>query len=293
MAFIFYLFQQLRKKLIPNKILSTLFFLLSVGIGQPRFDIAEYRPFPENLSILNLEPTQLSWSIGNKFLLLDQNNAELFELGPFSDFYFSGGMGRRNSKYGELVWMGVSPMGIQIVDRLENEIIHLDFRLNPIQTISLNQRIFPEIVALDPWGRLFIYSRTYNGIFIFERSNIDKMPFIDFSKEYLSNYCILDMTINEDGELGILSCDGILHMYSQNGKKQLSIPLVLSEPEFLVSLRDDWLVFNKSGECRSINFLNLMSIPGSSVPIQDVASMNKSVAILSKDHILILNVKYD
>ena len=58
-------------------------------------------------------------------------------------------------------------MGVQIIDRFENELIQIDFRLNPIQSIHFNHAIFPELASIDPWGRLFIYSKTYNSIFLF------------------------------------------------------------------------------------------------------------------------------
>ena len=61
--------------------------------------------------------------------------------------------------------------------------------------------------------------------------------------------------------------------------------------DFLVALRDDWLLFNKSGDGFSLLSNERLTIPDVSVPIKDIKSMNKSVAILSKDHILILNAQ--
>ena len=61
--------------------------------------------------------------------------------------------------------------------------------------------------------------------------------------------------------------------------------------DFLVALRDDWFLFNKNGEGLSLLSNERLTIPDVSVPIKDIKSMNKSVAILSKDHILILNAQ--
>ncbi len=52
--------------------------LISVGYSQLKLELVEYRPFPDEVEILDLEPTKISWSMGNKFLLLDQNKGELF-----------------------------------------------------------------------------------------------------------------------------------------------------------------------------------------------------------------------
>ena len=48
------------------------------------------------------------------------------------------------------------PDGVNVVDRLENKISVLDFNLNPVQTIDLNLKIFPDKVISDSWGRLFM-----------------------------------------------------------------------------------------------------------------------------------------
>ena len=60
--------------------------------------IAEYRPFPEKISLLDIEPTQVNWSIANRFLLLDENKRELLELGPFGDLNLAGGLGRQRAR---------------------------------------------------------------------------------------------------------------------------------------------------------------------------------------------------
>ena len=59
----------------------------------------------------------------------------------------------------------------------------------------INQSLYPEMAQIDPWGKLFMYSNTYNGIFILENNNISNEPFIDFSKEFYSNYCIKDLLL--------------------------------------------------------------------------------------------------
>jgi len=59
-----------------------------------------------------------------------------------------------------------------------------------------------------------------------------------------------------------------------------------------VPLRDDWLVFNNNGDGLSILLNKVLEIPEVSIPILDIKSMNRSVAVLSKDHILILNAQY-
>ena len=50
-------------------------------------------------------------------------------------------------------------------------------------------------------------------------------------------------------------------------------------------------VFNKDGFGKSLILNEDYNLPNVSTPIIDIKSMNRSLAVLSKDHILILNAK--
>ena len=204
---------------------------------------------------------------------------------------FPNGFGRSQNVYGEFIWAGISPIGIQVIDRLENKVIILDLNLNVMHNILINQSLYPEMAQIDPWGKLFMYSNTYNGIFILENNYVSDSPFIDFSKEFYSNYCIEDFAISSDGEIGILGCNGKFNLFSQNGLKKRSIPIKVRNPRFLISIRDDWFVFNSDGECLSIFSYKEISSPKISSPILDIATINRSIAILTKEQILVLNVR--
>ena len=267
-------------------------FISNLVLGQISLSITEYRPFPEKITLLDIEPTVLSWSIANRFLLLDQNQRELIELGPFGNVNLASGLGQAGHTYGELVWMGISPEGIWVLDRIENLISHLDYRLNPVRTEKLELRIFPENAALDPWGRMFLLSRTYNSIFIFENGSLVQAPFIDLSREFETSLCLKDMSVNQDGDLAILDCEGEVHFFNRLGQRQVSYPTEIPDAEFLAAIRGHWFVFNKNGKGVSVKSQEKVSIPGASVPVIDVAAMNRSLAVLSRDHILILNAKF-
>ena len=270
---------------------SIVLLFLSLSASQTEISIVEHRIIPDEVRALRLKPTFINWSLGNNFLLLDSDNSELFEISSSGKIKLSYGIGRRNHRYGELICAGISPSGVQIVDRLENEILTLDFNLNPIQNTSLKHKIFPELAQIDPWGRIFLYSSTYNGIYLFENDNVMKEPFIDFSKDFYSNYCVEDFSINSNGEISILGCDGFFHEYSQNGMKEISIPVEIHNPEFLAPLRDDWLVLSRDGDCLSMMTLQSINISQMNYPIIDVVTLNRSIAILTKEYIFVLNVR--
>ena len=265
--------------------------IFSFGTAKNKLNIIEYIQIPEELKTLRLKPDRINWALRNSFLLLDSYNSELFLLKNSGEVKFSSGFGRRQNVYGEFIWAGISPIGIQVIDRLENKVIILDLNLNLMHTFLINHSLNPEIAQIDPWGKLFMYSNTYNGIFILENNDISNEPFIDFSKEFYSNYCIIDFAISSDGEVGILGCDGKFNQFSQNGLKKRSIPIEIGNPLFLVSLRDDWFVFNADGECLLLSSSEKISFPKISSPVLDIATINRSIAILTKEQILVLNVR--
>ena len=56
-------------------------------------------------------------------------------------------------------------------------------------------------------------------------------------------------------------------------------------------LNNDWLIMNNNGVGKTIRSERQIEIPKSSLPIVDIESIESSIAILTIDHILILNVK--
>ena len=118
------------------------------------------------------------------------------------------------------------------------------------------------------------------------------MPFIDFSREFQTSFCLKDMEINEDGEMGILDCTGDIHIFNLLGEKQVTYKANIQNPEFLAPLRSYWVVFNRRGLGVDIQSNESLQIPAASLPVVDIKTQNKSIAVLSRDHILILNAKF-
>jgi len=264
---------------------------IGVVFGQIQTSVAEFRPFSDKLSYLRFQPSSFQWSIGNHFILLDHARRELVEVDALGDVSLSSGIQGLQGGFGDITWMGVSPQGLQAIDRLNNELVLLDFKLNPIDVVSLTPRIYPELGAIDAWGRLFLYSKTYNCIYLVENSELQSHPFLDFSREFGQTVCLEKMAINDAGEIGLLDCDGTVILLSPVGRVLWTMPPDSIIPEYLVPVRDHWIVFNQNGEGQSLTTRESINIPGASLPFIDIQSMNRSIAILSKDHILILDVQ--
>ena len=95
---------------------------------------------------------------------MDTKENQLVSIGSLNGFQTVGGFGLNSYSFTEPVWVGVEPNGISVLDRLENKIILLDYRLNYMTAISLEPRIFPELAVIDKYGLIYIYSSQYHSI---------------------------------------------------------------------------------------------------------------------------------
>ena len=270
------------------------FFILSIFHfiwGQiSDFKIKEYFPLPQRISELGLKPTKFNWSIGERFILIDEVKNQIMNVNPNGKLSFPSGLSE-NSVYGEFIWAGIIPEGVGVVDRLENSINYLDVRLNTNSVLDFSQKIYPEMAAVNSSGVIHLFSQTYNSIYTAEGSRFNSSPFIDFTKERLSSNCFIDMSLNDNSDLFLLGCDGIAYVFSLNGKLKTSMPSSINDPKHVIAIGDDWFVFNDHGIALSINTNTKYRLPQSSTPLVDVQSKNNSIAILSLNQILILDVK--
>ena len=277
------------KLIRPNQCIAYLLISVFVFAQELEFRVIESIPFPEDTKLLDLNPNKLNWSINNSFLLLDEEKNQLFSLEPPDNLNLSPISGLENSLYGQLIWMGLAPDGFRVVDRLENEILFLDHRLNLIQRKSIKPNLYPDMVAISHQGILYMYSQSYNSIFSFDRLKININPLIDFKRKRLDSDCIIDISTNHLGEIAVLNCQNKVMLFSQNGKLKSLFSILLPEPSHIVSIRDDWFLFNAQGKAIYTKTMMQYSIPETSVPVIDIESMGKLIAILSSDHILILH----
>ena len=274
-----------------HRIILLLIFFIYVIQAQTAFKIADYKIFPPEIEILDIKPDIIEWGVGGSYLLLDKVNHQLVSVGSLSGIQMVGGFGRKAVSFSEPIWVGVAPDGILLIDRLENKVISLDYRLTYMYDISLEPRLYPDLAAIDNWGTIYMYSSQYHSIFALKQKTLIQNPYIDLRTLNNIDYCLSQIEINQAGNIGLLGCDNSVHIFSRHGKYQKSYYPDLVSVDFLVALRDDWLLFNKNGDGLSLLSNERLTIPDVSVPIKDIKSMNKSVAILSKDHILILNAQ--
>ena len=264
---------------------------ISLAQAQPNLSVVDYQAFPPELNILNIKPSLVEWGVAGSFLLLDKIDNQLVSIGNLSGMQTVSGFGRGSFSFSEPIWVGVDPNGISVIDRLENKVVQLDYRLNYLGEINLEPRLYPDLATIDQWGRILIYSSQFHSIFYFENRLLNKTPLIDLNRFSKIDFCIKQLNVNENGNIGLLDCNSNFHLFSRHGEYKNSFTSNIKSGEFLVPLRNFWFVFNRNGEGESIIKKIKLQIPDVSIPIIDVKSMNRSLAVLSKDHILILNAK--
>ena len=269
-----------------------LFFLCISEIkSQISYDIIDYKTFPNEFKILDITPNRIEWGIAGGFILLDNMNQQIAGIDAMNEFQLIGGVGGSAIHLSEPIWAGVLPDGVAAVDRLDNKIIYFDYRLNYINNVSIEPRIYPELVTVDNWGNIYMYSSQFNSIFIFKKKILEKTPFINLNYHQNIDACIKEIITNDDGDLCILSCNNSAHIFSRNGVYKNSYFIGDYSFDFIVPIRKNWLLMDKNGYGIYLGNKQKLKIPEVSVPIMDLKSMNRSLAILSKDHILILNVQ--
>jgi len=279
------------KLLYKLRKLFKLIFISSLILSQNRLNVIEHLEFPEKLKKNDIQPNILTGSFSDAYLMLDYYKQVIIKIDLSGKTTFSSAVGDNSFQYGDFVWIDVMPDGIKVLDKLDNKILHLDHNLNKIQTIKLSEDIYPDKASSFSWGDILLYSKTYNGIYIIENGELNEKIFINLYKEFNSKICLEDFEINQDGEIGILHCNGELTLFSQNGKKKITYPNILKDAKFLVAINSEWLYFDKNGNGRFVEekVNNNLIVPAMS--ILDVTSKNGFINVLTKDYILTMDVQ--
>ena len=280
------------KLINPNY--AKILFWICIGASQTtnELNVKNLIVFPEEFILSNIHPTKFSWSKIYGFLLLDENRDEIIHTSQFRGKTLFKNHSFQNRKYKNLIWVGNSSEGIKLVDKIDNDVITFDYQFNHVNSISLVPKIYPELVAIGPWGKMFIYSKTYNGIFIYENLSLIENPFIDFSRDGINIHCLNDIESSFGGKLALLTCEGLLYEYERNGKLINLYDLNISNAKFIVSLKNDWLVFDDLGYGLAIRSGDIYRLNISNEKILDIVVTEDAIAALLKDKIITFNVKF-
>ena len=144
--------------------------------AQTVFKIADYKMFPPEMEILDIKPDIVEWGVGGSYLLLDKINHQLVSVGSLSGIQMVGGFGRKAVSFSEPIWVGVAPDGILLIDRLENKIILLDYRLTYMYDISLEPDYIQTLLLLIIGGLSICIHLSIIVFLLLNRRHLFKTP---------------------------------------------------------------------------------------------------------------------
>lgn len=279
--------------MIPKRIKNyfpSIIIFLHVLVGQDDFTLVEYRAFPSTFKYMDFTADKVQIGISNYLYLLDRDSRQLCRLDPEQNALFYGGFGMDKGSFFDPVWLGFTSDGVWVMDRTNNRLDQLDFRLNHIRSMEINPKSYPDNAVVNPFGQFFVYSQQTRKIHGTWNNESINEPFIDLNDFPDLMSCDIDMAINEKGEIGLLTkCDGLIHVFDMFGRRVRIEMTQISSPEFLVDIRGDWLVLNENGAGEYVAFGKKVQIPKLIDNIVDIISQNRAIIILSHDQVFFLN----
>lgn len=240
---------------------------------------------------MDFNPDKVQVGLADNIYLLDKYSRQICRLDSEQDIIFYGSFGRGDNSFFEPVWIGFTSDGLWVLDRTENKLGQLDYRLNKIRSIELDNKTYPEQAAIDPFGRFFLSSHQYQMIHGTGQSNVLDGAIIELNDYDDIMSCASDFRINDNGEFGLLTfCDGMVHIFNSIGKRIQVDKVSLNNPKYLVPIRNKWLILNEIGEGEYLFTNKYVQLPGIVGFIKDAISQNRTLIILSEDQVLYLNV---
>jgi len=230
------------------------------------------------------------WSIGNHFLVLDKELGSIYKFTLFQDFFKSVKYYNLTESFGELVGILVNSSGVAIFDKNYNQIFKLDYDLNPLTIDILDIPLYPEKVTIDSWGRINIYSKRLNGVFIYE-NGIDEKKIINLDHIPSFGNCISDIEVNSNGDIAILDCKGEVYIFNVLGKFRYSFSPTLKYSKYIIPYKSNWIVFNYDGIGVNLTDRSKITLPETKFKLKDITVMDNKIAILYNSYISILNVQ--
>ncbi|MEE8436711.1 MAG: hypothetical protein V3S22_00070, partial [Candidatus Neomarinimicrobiota bacterium] len=153
---------------------------------------------------------------------LDLNTRRIAVRQSAGKIIFAGGFGRELDALFDPVDHAVFDLFYFVCDRSDNRVLRFDQHLNYINQIVTNlpdsqTPLYPDMMALDPWGQIFIYSRNFHTIYKYEGQKFQ--PFLDLNRESFGLNCLSEFQFDDKGNIMLLyGCRNELHLYNRVGR---------------------------------------------------------------------------
>lgn len=265
--------------------------------GQVTVKITKNLSLPASFAKAEFSPTDFAIGAGSIYYL-DQKTRRLAVEGPDGIVTYAGGMGREKDAMFDPVDMFFFDLGLYICDQSENRILRFDWRLNYVNHyITESSKIghlYPSLIRVDPWGKLFIYSDNLHEIYEWDGRKFSL--FLDLNREPLSQSCLSAFNINAEGDFALVyPCLDELHIYNRFGRLMERKKISLAEPEYLLTTDMGWIILSGAGSGQIFSALGnpVFSIKGLGGTILDALPNGDGLMILSSKQVVSLVLKMD
>ena len=136
-----------------------LFYLVSCLYGQ---SVQVYQ-FPSEFQTQEFSPDMITVGLGDWLFYIDNKARRLAARSPAGNFLFAGGFGNDYDAFFDPIGLSVSNLDLLVCDRSEKRILRYDYKLNYIDSISLDSYqdgsgVYIDNISTDPWGYYYLYS---------------------------------------------------------------------------------------------------------------------------------------
>lgn len=273
------------------------FLMPGVTTGQAIAGITEIHPFPASFTEADFSPTVFAVGAGS-FYYLDQNSRRLAVERTDVSVTFAGGIGREKDAMFDPVDMVYFDLGLYVCDQSDNRVLRFDWRLNYVDqylTQSSNlEPLYPNLISVDPWGQLFIYSENFHALYIREGQKFSLL--LDLNREPFSQSCLGAFDINAEGDMALFyPCLDELHLYNRFGRLLQREKTLLTDPELLINTEIGWVLLSGTGKgqvftARGNPIFSLKELNG---PILDAVSDGEGFIILTPEQVVSFVLEMD
>lgn len=288
---------------IPLRLKIILLFLAAVlsgeGVraGDPLKNII-VQSFSDTLIKSGFKPSLLETGPAGWEYYLDLNTRRIALKQNTGRIIFTGGFGREMDALFDPVDHAVFDLFYFVCDRSDNRVLRFDQQLNYINQIvtklpDSQTPLYPDMMALDPWGQIYVYSRNFHTIYKYEGQNFQ--PFLDLNRESFALNCLSEFQFDEKGNIMLLyTCKNELHLYNRVGRLIRRYILEIEEPAKLIYTRLGWIILNKNGTGQILKNNQKFSISlNINEIIMDAAVFNQELVVLTSQNVLKLIFQTD
>ena len=220
-----------------------MFIFCSLESEEIRF---EFTLYPKEFSQAGFTPEYLQIGIDGCKYFLDTNTKTVCLI-QGQNIKWVGGFGFGKDEFIDPVSMAYSNLKLFILDQSQSRVAEFDFNLNFIWSYSLDMH-YPDLIVFDPLNDFYVLSNSEQTLSKYSYGSQTLESTID-----LNNYPqimgeVRSIFISKNEIFGLLTASqDYVSFFNLSGRYIKSVRPDLENPTWLFHIRDEWIIFNKSG----------------------------------------------